>query len=152
MNHSVKGALLSGTVFPGLGQVVLQHYARGIALMLVVSASLVVLVKKAVEQALTILEKIQWEGGSIDMITISNAATRASTSSDSRTFKFLLFLIVLCWLVGTIDAYRIGKKKDLEEENPSFPTVVHGLSPMPSLACSDWGQGSGVGDQASRPN
>jgi hypothetical protein len=117
MNHSAKGALLSGAVFPGLGQVVLKHYVRGIALMLVVSASLVVIVKIALEQALAILEKIQWEGGSIDMITISNAATRASTSSDSCTFNFLLFFIVSCWLIGTVDAYRIGKKKDQEEQS-----------------------------------
>ena len=123
MNHSVKGAFLSGAVFPGLGQVVLKHYARGIALMLTVSASLVVLVKKAVEQALAILEKIQWEGGSIDIITISNAATRASTSFDSHTFNFLLFLIVSCWLIGTVDAYRIGRKKDLEEESTTRGVV-----------------------------
>ena len=117
MNYATKGAFLSGAVFPGLGQVVLKHYVRGIALMLVVSASLVVIVKKALEQALAILEKIQWEGGSIDMITISNAATQASTSSDSHTFNLLLFLIVSCWLIGTVDAYRIGKKKDLEEQS-----------------------------------
>jgi len=117
MNHSVKAAFLSGAVFPGLGQVVLKHYVSGIALMLVVSASLVVIVKKALEQALAILEKIQWEGGTIDMTTISNAATQASTSSDSRTFNFLLFLIGSCWLIGIVDAYRIGKKKDLEEQS-----------------------------------
>ena len=123
MNHSVKGAFLSGAVFPGLGQVVLKHYARGIALMLTVSASLVVLVKKAVEQALAILVNVQWEGGTIDMITISNTATRASTSTDSHTFDFLLFVIVSCWLIGTVDAYRIGKKKDLEEQSTTRVVV-----------------------------
>ena len=123
MNYATKGAFLSGAVFPGLGQVVLKHYVRGIALMLVVSASLVVIVKKALEQALAILEKIQWEGGTIDMITISNAATQASTSSDSHTFNLLLFLIVSCWLIGTVDAYRIGKKKDLEEQSTTRRVV-----------------------------
>jgi hypothetical protein len=116
MNHATKGAFLSGAVFPGLGQVVLKHYVRGIALMLVVSAGLIMIVKKALEQALAILEKIQWEGGTIDMTTISRAATQASTSSESLSFNFLLFLIVCCWLIGTVDAYRIGKKKDLEEQ------------------------------------
>lgn len=123
MKHSVKGALLSGVGFPGLGQVVLKHYVRGIALMLAVSASLFVIVKKAVEQALAILEKIQWEGGAIDMTAISKAATQASTSSESLTFNFLLFLIVSCWLIGTIDAYRIGRKKDLEEESTTRGVV-----------------------------
>ncbi len=123
MNYATKGALLSGAVFPGLGQVVLKHYVRGIALMLAVSASLIVLVKKALEQALAILEKIQWEGGSIDITTITNAATRASTNSDSHTFNLLLFLIVSCWVVGTVDAYRIGRKKDLEEQSATRGAV-----------------------------
>ena len=123
MNYSAKGAFLSGAVFPGLGQVFLKHYVRGFALMLAVSGSLVVIVKKALEQALAILEKIQWEGGTIDMTTISNAATQASTSSDSRTFNFLLFLIVSCWLIGIVDAYRIGKKKDLEEQSTTRGVV-----------------------------
>lgn len=123
MNHSVKAAFLSGAVFPGLGQVFLKHYVRGVALMLVVSVSMVVLVKKAVEQALAILERVQWEGGSIDMITISNAATQASTSSDSHTFNFLLLLMVSCWLIGIVDAYRIGKKKDLEEQSTTLSVL-----------------------------
>jgi len=123
MNHSVKAAFLSGAVFPGLGQVFLKHYVRGMALMLVVSVSMVVLVKKAVEQALAILEQVQWDGGSIDMITISNAATQASTSSDSPVFNFLLFLILTCWLIGIVDAYRMGKKKDLEEQSTTRGVV-----------------------------
>jgi len=123
MNYATKGAFLSGAVFPGLGQVVLKHYVRGIALMLVVSASLVVIVKIALEQALAILEKIQWEGGTIDMTTISNAATQASTSSDSPVFNFLLFLILTCWLIGIVDAYRMGKKKDLEEQSTTRGVV-----------------------------
>ena len=115
MKHSVKGALLSGAVFPGLGQFVLKHYVRGVALMLAVSAGLFVLVKIALEQALAILERIQWEGGLIDMSTISNAAAQASTRSNSRAFNLLLVLIVVCWLFATVDAYRLGKRKDLEE-------------------------------------
>jgi hypothetical protein len=40
MKNSLKGALLSGLVFPGLGQVFFRHYLRGIALMLVICVSL----------------------------------------------------------------------------------------------------------------
>jgi len=116
MKQAAKGALLSGTVFPGLGQIVLKHYVRGITLVLTVSVSLVVLVKIALAQALAILERIQWQGGVIDMSAISSAAARASTHSESFTFKLLLLLIVCCWLIGTVDAYRIGRKKDMEEQ------------------------------------
>jgi len=113
MNNSLKGALLSGLVFPGLGQIILKHYKRGIVLMLTVLVSLLVIVVKAVQQALTILEKIESEGGVINMSTISNTATQATTSSESLIFNFVLLLIIFCWIIGIVDAYRIGKKKDL---------------------------------------
>ena len=119
MNNSLKGAFLSGLVFPGLGQVILKHYRRGAVLMLTVSVSLLVIVMKAVQQARAILEKIESEAGVITMSTISNAATQASTTSKSIIFNLVLLLIILCWIIGVVDAYRIGKKKDIEERSMS---------------------------------
>ena len=110
MNNSLKGALLSGLVFPGLGQIILKHYQRGIALMVTVLVSLLVIVVKAIQQAFIILEKIELEGGPIDMSTISKAATQASTTSDNFIFNFVTTLIIICWILGVVDAYRIGKK------------------------------------------
>ncbi len=119
MNNSLKGALLSGLLFPGLGQVFLKHYKRGIALILTVLVSLLVIVVEAVQKAFTILEKIESEGGTIDMNSISNAATQASTTSCSLIFSFALLLIIFCWIIGVVDAYRIGKKKDMEQQSTS---------------------------------
>jgi hypothetical protein len=90
--------------------------------MLTVLASLLVIVVKAVQQALTILEKINSEGGTINMSTISNIATQASTTFDSLIFNFVLLLMIFCWVIGVVDAYRIGKKKDLEEQSTSRVT------------------------------
>ncbi|MFQ6115855.1 MAG: hypothetical protein ACE5NG_17485 [bacterium] len=119
MNNSLKGAFLSGLIFPGLGQVVLKHYKRGAVIMLTALVSLSVVVVNAVQHALAILEKIESEGGAISMSTISNAATQASTTSGSLTFNLVLLLLILCWIIGVVDAYRIGKKRDLEEGSTS---------------------------------
>ena len=119
MNNSLKGALLSGVVFPGLGQVILKHYKRGIALMLIVLVSLLVIVVKAVQQVFTVLEKIESEGVAINMSTISNAVTQATTTSDSFIFNFVLLLIIFCWIIGVVDAYRIGKRRDIEGQSMS---------------------------------
>ena len=116
MNNSLKGALLSGLVFPGLGQIILKHYQRGIALMVTVLVSLLVIIVKAAQQAFIILEKIELEGGPIDMSTISDAAIQSSTTSDNFIFNFVTTLIIICWIIGVVDAYRIGKKKDKEEQ------------------------------------
>ncbi len=115
MNNSLKGAFWSGLIFPGLGQVVLKHYKRGAVIMLMVLIGMSVVVVKAVHSALAILEGIELESGAISMSTISNAANQASTNSGSLTFNLVLLLTILCWIFGVVDAYRIGKEKDIEE-------------------------------------
>ena len=115
MKNSLKGILLSGLVFPGVGQAALRHYKRGIAFILTASIILLVLVVKAAQHAITILEKIEAGGGAIDINTMTNAAAQASTPSGGLTFKLLVFLLVVMWTLGVVDAYRVGKKKDIEE-------------------------------------
>ena len=59
MNNALKGALFSGLVFPGLGQIMLKHYKRGAVLTLAITAALLAILIKTVQQAVTILEKIE---------------------------------------------------------------------------------------------
>ena len=115
MNNSLKGALLSGLIFPGIGQIALKHYKRGAIIIIAVSISLSIAVMKVVQLALDILEKIQSEGGEISMSTISNAASQVSTNYSSFMFNLVLALMMFCWIIGVIDAYIIGKKKDIKE-------------------------------------
>jgi hypothetical protein len=115
MNNSLKGAFLSGLVFPGLGQLALKHYKRGAVIIIAVLISLSIVVAEAVQHALAILEEIQFEGGAISISSISEAATRASTASGSLVFNLALLLAILLWIIGAVDAYRIGKNKDIEK-------------------------------------
>ena len=117
MSNSLKAALLSGLVFPCIGQVVLKRYRRGVVLMLIVLACLLIVVAKAVQQAFSILKQIELAGGTINVDAILNVATQSSTNSDSLLFNSILLLIVVCWILGVVDAYRIGKKMDLEEQS-----------------------------------
>jgi len=119
MKNSLKGAFLSGLIFPGLGQIILKHYKRGTVIMLTVLVGMSVFVVKAVQHALDILEKIESQGGAISIRTISNAATQASATSGNLTFNIVLLLVIICWIIGVVDAYRIGKIKDIEEGSMS---------------------------------
>ncbi|OGV97175.1 MAG: hypothetical protein A2W53_01060 [Nitrospinae bacterium RIFCSPHIGHO2_02_39_11] len=119
MSNSLKAALLSGLVFPGIGQVVLKRYRRGVVLMLIVLACLFIVVAKAVQQAFSVLKQIELAGGTINVDAILNVATQSSTNSDSIVFNSILLLIIVCWILGVVDAYRIGKKRDLEEQSTS---------------------------------
>jgi hypothetical protein len=114
MKKSLKGALLSGLVFPGVGQLWLKHYLRGTVLILAVSACLAVVVLKAAQQALAILERIETEGGAVDMVAIINSASHASGDPIIESASILM---VLCWIIGIVDAYMVGKKADLAERS-----------------------------------
>jgi len=121
MNNAVKGALLSGLVFPGLGQVMLKHYKRGIALMFAVSVGLLVVIVKVTQQAFTILERIESEGRGVDMGAALNAAHQSFTASDSLIYGFVSLWIIFCWIIGVVDAYTAGRKKDLAQSASQVP-------------------------------
>jgi hypothetical protein len=117
MDKSVKGALLSGLILPGLGQIVLKHALRGVVIIVTVLVSMSAIVVKTVQRALAILEKIDLEGGLISMETIRDAATEASTKSGNLTISLLFLLLLFCWIVSIVDAYRIGKRMDTIEHS-----------------------------------
>ncbi len=116
MEKSLKGALLSGLVFPGLGQIALKHYKNGAILVFTFVVNLAILVTEAVKRALAILENIQLNGGAIDMAVIADAAARASSTAGNFKFNFALSLTLICWIMGIVDAYYIGKKIDRSED------------------------------------
>ena len=116
MNNAIRAVLLSGLVLPGLGQVVLKRYARGIFLMGVTLIFTGVIVVKAVQQALRILNRIPLDGSPIDMGDIYLSVSQASTASDSRLMYLSLFLLIFCWIYGVVDGYLLGKKMDQIEK------------------------------------
>jgi hypothetical protein len=116
MKKSLRGALLSGLVFPGLGQIALNQKARGMALIFIIFVSFVVMIAKGTQIALGVLGKINAEGKALDMQTITAVSERAVSASDSYIMHGAIVLIILCWFFGVIDAYRIGKKLDKEQK------------------------------------
>ncbi len=123
MSKAVRGMLLSGLVLPGLGQIVLKHYVRGIALILAVAAGLGVMIYEGQKIAIRALSQIQAQGGIIDMQTITDAATRAVASPESTLVRAAFYFIVACWIISILDACIIGRKSDRESKDPEKPTV-----------------------------
>ena len=119
MRKSLKGALLSGLVFPGCGQFVMKHYTRGIALMIIVFVCLVVIGVKVQQQTFSVLENIEYGNGAIDMSEILNSVNLVDTTSGNVIYRFASFLLLFCWIIGVIDAYRMGWRKDREEQQKS---------------------------------
>jgi hypothetical protein len=111
MKTSIKAALLSGFVFPGLGQMYLRRYVRGLVLMVLVLVCLGILIARVTASALQGLDAIQLQGENVDMNAVANLAAASSTQGDS--YSSLIWLGIFgCWLFAVIDAYRLGKEKD----------------------------------------
>ena len=107
MNRSVKAALLSGLVFPGLGQIYLKRHRRGVSIILVTLSLLSFLIGMTVMAVLQNVEKLQGRGP----IDVSDASALAASLSVSHSpyYNFVLIAVVCCWLFAVIDAYRAGK-------------------------------------------
>ncbi len=115
MNKAVKGAVLSGLVLPGLGQIVLKHYLRGAVLLLASLACLVLLVEQAVEQARDIMAKIDLSNGAIDPAALLKSVNQDGGDSSGSLVGMASLLLMILWLGGTVDAYLLGRKEDLRE-------------------------------------
>jgi TM2 domain-containing membrane protein YozV len=122
MKTAIKAALLSGFVFPGLGQIYLKRYKRGLTILILVLLALGVIIGTVTVSALESLKAIQSGGGIADMETISNLAS--IDSARSGIYLRLILLFVVCyWLFSVADAYKIGKRSlpsiDDEKELPA---------------------------------
>ncbi len=110
MRVSIKAALMSGLLFPGSGQIYLKRYMRGFIYISIVLMGFGFIIGSATVKALDMLEGIQRQGGHADITEISRMALASPDGFPSLYFEMGFCVIILCWLVSTIDAYRTAKK------------------------------------------
>ena len=114
MSKALKGALLSGLGFPGLGQMVMRHYLRGVVLALAFSTGLTMVTIKAVRTTMDIIEKSGAATGNLDINQMLNTTQRAMADAHTLGYKLAVFLIVSTWIIGIADAYLLGKRLDYQ--------------------------------------
>lgn len=107
MSRSTTAVLLSALVLPGAGHLYLKHFPRGIALIAVNLACLWVIVDSVLQQALIVLDQLESEGGALDAGHISELVAQTPSGLGSSIASFVL---VGCWLLGMVDAYRLGRQ------------------------------------------
>ena len=114
MSKALKGALLSGLGFPGLGQMVMRHYLRGVVLALAFSTGLTMVTIKAVRATMDIIEKSGAATGNLDINQMLNTTQRAMADADTLGYKLAVLLIVSTWIIGIADAFLLGRRLDLQ--------------------------------------
>lgn len=108
----MKAALLSGAVFPGLGQLYLKRYVRGLIILLFTLFALVIVVGITMVAVFESLNNIRIEGGAIDISALSNPVL-VHSAGNAILSKVLSALILCSWVFSVVDAYRIGKTKGM---------------------------------------
>src|SRR5215467_7742666 len=111
MGYSIKAALLSGLVFPGVGHLYLRRWLRGLLLAAAAAAVSWFLVSVAVNSAMDIAGKI--EGGDVpaNAEAISAMVSKASQDNERSTDIATTILLAL-WAIGIVDSYREGRARD----------------------------------------
>lgn len=107
MSKAVKGLLLSGLVLPGLGQMVLKKYLRGLAFMGAALGGMVAIVAWAVRAALEILN-----AGEVDINQITLSVDQVMADISSPLAQAACILILAAWIGSAVDAYLIGRQMD----------------------------------------
>jgi len=115
MSKSVNAVLLSALVIPGAGHFYLKKYIMSLIL---ASASLVALyyiVSMAIEKAMTIVEKVQHGEIPPDIVSITEQVTSPLSAADIQTQNIAVAVLVVVWIVGIIDSYRVGRMLSKKE-------------------------------------
>ncbi len=115
MSKTRKSVLLSALVFPGAGQYYLKKYRAAGLLIITSLASVYVIVAEAVKQARIILKELESSGYAISPERITELATQATNNASTTATSIAWTLVIICWVVGVIDAYRSGKQADKKQ-------------------------------------
>lgn len=108
----MKAALLSAFVFPGVGHIYLKRYLHGIFLSGVSLVGSYYLLSKTVERSLQIVEKIQSGDVQLDVTAITELVSKQAIGTDAQLLNIATAVIIICWIIGIIDSYRVGCVQD----------------------------------------
>ena len=109
MNKSVKAALLSGLIFPGVGQISIGHKKRGWFIIGMNVIFIYLIISEIIEQAYSVIAKMQQSGAAMDIESISKTTSGMVSFSDNMFLNILFIMLIVGWFASIIDAYRLGK-------------------------------------------
>jgi hypothetical protein len=113
MKLSYKAALFSALLYPGSGHLLLKHYPMGILLAGTATGCLGVLLARTLAIAGTISDRILSGEIPLDILRINSEVATQLAASGSTTATIATWLLVVCWLGGSADAFRLGRQRDL---------------------------------------
>lgn len=107
MKQSLKAALLSGLIFPGLGQIlILKKPTRGCIFLIPSLVSMFYILHVAYEQAAMVAAQLA--NGTLALDVTLLAAQIAASRVNGPTMTAATLACVLCWSASILDAILFG--------------------------------------------
>ena len=130
MSRSSTAVVLSALLLQGAGQLYLKHYWRGMAYVGVSLTCLWFIVVRAMEQASAVLVQIESHEGALSADQMAEWVSQAQSGSGNTVAALAVWALLVCWVMGIIDAYRLGKREGgrtplVQGVHVAFLTVVH---------------------------
>ena len=110
MNQSIKAALLSALIFPGVGQISAGYKKRGWIIIGLNAVLFYLIIREIMQKAHIVIAEMQKNGSAMDIESISNTASKLSGFSDNIFLNILLLIFIAGWIISILDAYRLSTK------------------------------------------
>jgi len=114
MKKATKAALLSGLVFPGVGQLYLKRWAPGLVLAGVAGYAFYTIVSMVVRVTSDIVQKVESGAASADPQSISLMVQQQVSATLPATNTATLVLGA-CWVISIVAALWQGRAEDKRE-------------------------------------
>jgi len=114
MKKSIKAPLLSAFVFPGAGHFFLKQKLTGAVLALIASFGLYSITVTILEKAQKIADQILNGDLPANSAVISQLASLEAMNIDTGKMDIAMIVMLIVWLLGIVDSFRIGLKQDKE--------------------------------------
>ena len=116
MRKSIKAALLSGLVFPGVGHFSLNRYQRGLVFFAPTFFALIMLIRYSLNKAYTIADQISVGAIPLDTAVITNLISSPPEAAEMLRLQMATWIIILCWVISIVDSFRLGRILDQENK------------------------------------
>ena len=120
MKESTKGVLLSGLVYPGVGQLTLGRVFSGVLFILLATAGFIVFIYRLIQRVVSGIDGILSlpANTELDFSTLKELLSRDFAGGWGME-TISLIGIAGCWLTAIVHAYFVGKKIDSQfQSNP----------------------------------
>ena len=112
MKKSIKAALLSALVYPGVGHFYLKKKIVGTLFSCAFTLPLYFIIVGIVEKAERIVEKINNGEIPLNFAAISESLSSSVLDGEAQTINITVYILLSIWFVAIINAYWLGLEKD----------------------------------------